>query len=81
MVSTCFGRVSFTNIHQILEMSHLDPAMAPSASGSARGEPQGARQSIGFQFDVKDSMLGAVLKYKDLQVPWRMGDIPSGYLT
>ena len=29
---------------------------------------QGARQSIGFQFDVKDSMLGAVLKYKDLQV-------------
>ena len=30
---------------------------------------QGARQSIGFQFDVKDSMLGAVLKYKDLQVP------------
>ena len=32
-------------------------------------ELQGARQSIGFQFDVKDSMLGAVLKYKDLQVP------------
>lgn len=27
----------------------------------------GARQSIGFQFDVKDAMLGAVLKYKDLQ--------------
>lgn len=39
----------------------------PQEGKEATESKSNARQSIGFQFDVKDAMLGAVLKYKDLQ--------------
>ena len=70
----CFGNQQNTTIEvDVLDegfvgLFQLLIRLQLSFGVSASKLAQGARQSIGFQFDVKDSMLGAVLKYKDLQV-------------
>lgn len=58
--------------HKDQQQWNVDPTAhgiyaEPQQIPAEQKESKGARQSIGFQFDVKDSMLGAVLKYKDLQ--------------
>lgn len=44
---------------------YAEPVDAPQQE--VKKPRKGARSSIGFQFDQADSMLGAVLKYKDLK--------------
>lgn len=58
--------------HKDQQQWNVDPTAhgiyaEPQQIPAEQKESKGARQSIGFQFYVKDSMLGAVLKYKDLQ--------------